>query len=40
MCAVGYQWHASEALDEVLAAVAGQPIGLLLGDLGPVESRP
>ncbi len=41
VCAVGYQWHASEALDEVLAAVAGQPIGLLLGrNYGPVESRP
>jgi predicted dehydrogenase len=41
VCAVGYQWHASELLDDVIAAVGDQSIGLLLGrNYGPVANRP
>lgn len=41
ICAIGYQWHASELLDEVRAAVAGQSIGLLVGrNYGPTAGRP
>jgi predicted dehydrogenase len=41
ICAVGYQWHASELLDDTRAVLAGQQIGLLVGrNLGPVAGRP
>jgi myo-inositol 2-dehydrogenase / D-chiro-inositol 1-dehydrogenase len=41
ICAVGYQWHASELLDDALDLLAGQQIGLLVGrNFGPVAGRP
>jgi myo-inositol 2-dehydrogenase / D-chiro-inositol 1-dehydrogenase len=41
ICVVGYQWHASELLDEVREALAGQTVGMLLGrNYGPVAGRP
>jgi predicted dehydrogenase len=40
-CAIGYQWHALELLDDVRAALAGQVVGLLTGvSIGPTQSRP
>jgi len=39
-CAIGYQWHAVEVLDELRGALAGQQIGCLLGQsIGPTQSR-
>ena len=41
VCAVGYQWHASELLDAARDALAGQPVALLVGrNFGPVAGRP
>lgn len=41
VCAVGYQWRATEALDPLLEAIAGQEIALLAGrSIGPTEARP
>jgi myo-inositol 2-dehydrogenase/D-chiro-inositol 1-dehydrogenase len=41
ICAVGYQWHATELLDAVRDAVRGQSIGMLVGrNYGPVAARP
>jgi myo-inositol 2-dehydrogenase / D-chiro-inositol 1-dehydrogenase len=41
ICVVGYQWHASELLDEARQALSGEPIGMLLGrNYGPVAGRP
>jgi myo-inositol 2-dehydrogenase / D-chiro-inositol 1-dehydrogenase len=41
VCAVGYQWHATELLDDIREATAGQPIGMLTGrNYGPVAARP
>ncbi len=41
ICAVGYQWHASELVDAVREATAGQTIGMLVGrNYGPVAARP
>jgi len=41
VCAVGYQWHATELIDDVRAALAGQAIGMLVGrNFGPVAGRP
>ena len=41
ICAVGYQWHATELLDDVRQALAGQRVGLLLGrNFGPTAGRP
>jgi myo-inositol 2-dehydrogenase/D-chiro-inositol 1-dehydrogenase len=41
VCAVGYQWHATELLDEIGQAAAGQQIGMLVGrNYGPVAARP
>jgi predicted dehydrogenase len=38
---VGYQWHASELLDDVREAVADRPVGMLIGrNYGPVAARP
>jgi myo-inositol 2-dehydrogenase / D-chiro-inositol 1-dehydrogenase len=41
ICAVAYQWHALDLLDEVRARVAGQEVGLLVGrNFGPTVGRP
>jgi myo-inositol 2-dehydrogenase / D-chiro-inositol 1-dehydrogenase len=41
ICAIGYQWHASELLDEVHQALSGRPVGMLVGrNYGPVAGRP
>jgi predicted dehydrogenase len=41
VCAVGYQWHATEALDALHEALEGQEIALLVGrSLGPTNARP
>jgi myo-inositol 2-dehydrogenase/D-chiro-inositol 1-dehydrogenase len=43
VCAVGYQWHASELLDEVRDVLggAGQSVGMMIGrNLGPTAARP
>jgi predicted dehydrogenase len=41
VCAVGYQWHATELLDDVRGALAGQRVGMLVGrNYGPVNGRP
>jgi myo-inositol 2-dehydrogenase / D-chiro-inositol 1-dehydrogenase len=41
VCAVGYQWHAVEVLDDLRAALEGQRIALLVGrSIGPTGSRP
>ena len=37
LCVVGYQWHASELLDDARAAPRGQQVGMLVGrNYGPV----
>src|SRR3954454_16226218 len=39
--AVGYQWHATEVLDDLRAALEGQRVALLIGhSIGPTGSRP
>ena len=41
VCAVGYQWHATPALDQLRAALDGQEVGLLIGrGIGPTQGRP
>jgi predicted dehydrogenase len=41
VCAVGYQWHATEVLDDLRSALDGQEISLLAGrSIGPTGSRP
>jgi len=41
VCAVGYQWHATEALEAMRDELSGQPIALLSGtSIGPTASRP
>jgi myo-inositol 2-dehydrogenase / D-chiro-inositol 1-dehydrogenase len=41
VCAVGYQWHATEVLDDLRRTLDGQEIGLLVGrSIGPTGSRP
>jgi myo-inositol 2-dehydrogenase/D-chiro-inositol 1-dehydrogenase len=41
VCAVGYQWHASELIEEARQALAGQRVALLVGrNYGPVAGRP
>jgi predicted dehydrogenase len=41
VCAVGYQWHGTEVLDDLRSAVAGQEIALVLGrSVGPTHARP
>ena len=40
VCAIGYQWHAVEVLDDLRACLDGQSIGYLLGQsIGPTASR-
>src|SRR2546423_328087 len=41
VCAVGYQWHATEVLDDLRSALEGQEISLLVGrSIGPTGTRP
>lgn len=41
VCAIGYQWHALDLLDDVAELLEGDEIGLLLGtSIGPTASRP
>jgi myo-inositol 2-dehydrogenase/D-chiro-inositol 1-dehydrogenase len=41
VCAIGYQWHALDLLDQLPGLLEGQQIGLLLGtSIGPTQSRP
>ena len=41
VCAVGYQWHATEVVDDLRSALEGQEVSLLLGrSIGPTGSRP
>jgi predicted dehydrogenase len=41
VCAVGYQWHAIEVLDDLRRALAGDPVGCLVGQsIGGTQSRP
>ncbi len=41
VCAIGYQWHATEALETLREAISGQQIALLSGvSIGPTASRP
>jgi predicted dehydrogenase len=41
VCAVGYQWHATEVLDDLREALAGQEPALLVGrSIGPTGTRP
>src|SRR5437879_3401831 len=41
VCAVGYQWHALELLDDVRRELDGQRIALLAGrSFGPPRARP
>ena len=41
VCAVGYQWHALDLLDDLRRALDGQQVGLLIGvGFGPTKSRP
>lgn len=41
VCAIGYQWHALELLDDLRRALDGQRLALLVGrSIGPTQSRP
>src|SRR5437773_10548543 len=41
VCAVGYQWHALDLLDDLPGLLADQQVGLLVGtNIGPAQSRP
>lgn len=41
VCAVGYQWHAAEVLDDARRILAGRTVGCLLGQsVGGTQSRP
>jgi predicted dehydrogenase len=41
VCAIGYQWHALDLLDDLRQLLEGQQIGLLVGmSIGPTQSRP
>jgi myo-inositol 2-dehydrogenase / D-chiro-inositol 1-dehydrogenase len=41
ICAIAYQWHALELLDELRALVADQTVGLMVGrNFGPTVGRP
>jgi myo-inositol 2-dehydrogenase / D-chiro-inositol 1-dehydrogenase len=41
VCAIGYQWHALDLLDDVRQLLDGQQPGLLVGtSIGPTQSRP
>jgi len=41
VCAVGYQWHAVDLIDDLRQALAGRAIGCMVGQsIGGTESRP
>ena len=41
ICAVAYQWHATEVLDDLRRALDGQEVALLVGrSIGPTGTRP
>lgn len=41
VCAVGYQWHATEVLDDLRVALDGQVVALITGrSIGPTGTRP
>ena len=41
LCTVGYQWHATELLDDVRSALGEMQVGMLLGrNFRPVAGRP
>ena len=41
VCAVGYQWHATELLADARRALEGQRVGMMVGrNFGPVSGRP
>lgn len=41
VCAVGYQWHAVDALDEARRVLNGRPVGCVIGEsIGGTASRP
>jgi myo-inositol 2-dehydrogenase / D-chiro-inositol 1-dehydrogenase len=41
VCAVGYQWHALDLLDDVRQVLEGDQIGITVGtSIGPTQSRP
>ena len=41
VCAVGYQWHATEVLDDLRAVLDGQAVSLVSGrSIGPTGTRP
>jgi myo-inositol 2-dehydrogenase / D-chiro-inositol 1-dehydrogenase len=41
VCAVGYQWHALDVLDDLRHSLAGQTVGCLVGQsIGGTQSRP
>lgn len=41
VCAIGYQWHATEVLDDLRTAIDGQSVSLVAGrSIGPTGSRP
>lgn len=41
VCAIGYQWRATEVLDDLKRALQGQRVALLVGrNIGPAFSRP
>lgn len=41
VCAVGYQWHALDLVDDIRRLLEGQDLGALVGtSIGPVRSRP
>jgi myo-inositol 2-dehydrogenase / D-chiro-inositol 1-dehydrogenase len=41
VCAVGYQWHALDLLDDLRQLLDGEQVGLLVGtSIGPTQSRP
>jgi myo-inositol 2-dehydrogenase / D-chiro-inositol 1-dehydrogenase len=41
VCAVGYQWHALDLLDDLRQLLEGEEVGLLVGtSIGPTQSRP
>jgi predicted dehydrogenase len=41
VCAIGYQWHATEVLDDLRRTLEGQEVALLVGrNIGPAFSRP
>ena len=41
VCAIGYQWHATEALEHLREALDGDPVGYMWGvSVGPTAARP